>query len=151
MTGSIPRKGRYGIDAPYAPALMAFGLAACLGLAVFAHARQFWFSAAILALILGCYLHTTLRGKFIAWARVLDAARLRGDERVLDLGCGRGAVLLLLAQRLPRGSAVGIDIWSGRDQSGNAMQATLANAAAEGVADRIELQTADMRALLSEP
>ena len=35
-------------------------------------------------------LHTTLRGKFVAWAELLDKLGLRGDERILDLGCGRG-------------------------------------------------------------
>jgi SAM-dependent methyltransferase len=83
------------------------------------------------------------RGKFEVWARLLTGLGLRGDERVLDLGCGRGAVLLIAAKLVPRGSAVGVDIWRA-DQTGNSMQATLANAAAEGVADRVELHTRDM-------
>jgi arsenite methyltransferase len=43
------------------------------------------------------YLDTTLCGKFTVWSRLLDRLGLRGDERVLDLGCGRGAVLLAAA------------------------------------------------------
>jgi ubiquinone/menaquinone biosynthesis C-methylase UbiE len=82
-------------------------------------------------------------GKFEVWARLLTGLALRGDERVLDLGCGRGAVLLAAAKLLPRGSAVGVDIWR-PDQTGNCSEATLANAEAEGVADRIELHTRDM-------
>jgi ubiquinone/menaquinone biosynthesis C-methylase UbiE len=39
-----------------------------------------------------------------------------------------------------------VDIWRA-DQTGNSMQATLANADAEGVADRIELHTQDMTGL----
>ena len=54
----------------------------------------------ILAGIVGSFFYTTRRGKFIAWADLLDQLNLRGDERILDLGCGRGAVLLLAAQRL---------------------------------------------------
>src|SRR5262249_31145214 len=61
--------------------------------------------------------------------------------------CGRGAVLLMTAKRLTTGRAVGVDLWRRGDQSGNAAAATLRNAAAEGVADRIELHTADMTAL----
>ncbi|HEU0114666.1 MAG TPA: class I SAM-dependent methyltransferase, partial [Thermomicrobiales bacterium] len=72
---------------------------------------------------------------------------LRGDERVLDLGCGRGAVLLMAAQLAPRGKAVGVDLWHAADQSGNARSATERNAQVEGVADRVEIETADMRDL----
>lgn len=95
----------------------------------------------------GVYLHTTLRGKLRVWERVLDQADLKGNEQLLDLGCGRGAVLIAAARRLPAGHAVGADLWSGKDQSGNSPEATLANAAAAGVADRVEVHTADMTAL----
>ena len=87
------------------------------------------------------------RGKFLAWTELLDQLNLRGDEHILDLGCGRGAVLLLAAQRLTTGRAVGVDVWRRGDQSGNAAMATRRNALAEGVADRIALHTADMTAL----
>lgn len=56
-------------------------------------------------------------------------------------------VLILAAKRLPAGRAVGVDLWSTVDQSGNREQATLRNAELEGVLDRIELRTADMRQL----
>lgn len=104
-------------------------------------------SAIILAGILAFYLHTTLRGKFATWHDLLGAQSWRGDEHVLDLGCGRGAVLLMVAGHLPRGRATGIDIWSSKDQSGNGIEVTTRNAASEGVADRVDLKTGDMRAL----
>ena len=56
-------------------------------------------------------------------------------------------MLLLAAQRLTTGRAVGVDLWRRGDQSGNAAEATRRNALAEGVADRVELHTADMTAL----
>jgi ubiquinone/menaquinone biosynthesis C-methylase UbiE len=96
---------------------------------------------------LGFYLHGTLRGKFVLWAGLLDSLNLRGDERILDMGCGRGAVLLMAAQRLITGRAVGVDQWRTIDQSGNSAEATQRNAVAEGVADRVELHTGDMKAL----
>lgn len=92
------------------------------------------------------YMYATRSGKFVVWERVLRDLRLVGDETVLDLGCGRGAVLLAAAKRLPRGRAIGVDLWQA-DQTDNSQQATLANAVAEGVADRIEVHTADMTAL----
>ncbi|GAB3346151.1 class I SAM-dependent methyltransferase [Lysobacter tyrosinilyticus] len=143
----LPRKGAYGIDAPMVPLLMAIGTALSFVLLLATPLRGLWLTGAVLLLSVVCYLHSTWRGKFLVWNSLLDGAELRGDERVLDLGCGRGAVLLLAAQRVPRGSAVGIDIWSTADQSGNAIAMTERNAIAEGVADRVELQTADMREL----
>lgn len=34
---------------------------------------------------------------------------LRGDERILDIGCGDGKVTAQIAQRVPRGSVLGVD------------------------------------------
>ena len=41
--------------------------------------------------------------------------------------------------------AVGIDLWSARDQSGNRSEATLQNARLEGVEERVKVVTGDMR------
>jgi trans-aconitate 2-methyltransferase len=40
---------------------------------------------------------------------VVGRLELRGDESVLDLGCGTGRVTALLLERLPRGRAVAVD------------------------------------------
>ena len=136
----------YGIDAPLVPTLMVLGGFALLGLSVFAGPAPA-VSAAFLFFGAGSFLYTTRIGKRRAWDRVLDTAGLKGTERVLDVGCGRGLVLLAAARRLPAGRAVGIDLWQTQDQSGNARDTTLRNATAEGVADRIELHTGDMRTL----
>jgi ubiquinone/menaquinone biosynthesis C-methylase UbiE len=42
--------------------------------------------------------------------RVLKDLRLRGDECVLDAGCGTGKLTDLLLQNLPRGRVVGLDL-----------------------------------------
>jgi len=44
------------------------------------------------------------------WARELIARlQLRGDERILDVGCGDGKVTAEIARAVPRGTAVGVD------------------------------------------
>ena len=40
---------------------------------------------------------------------VIDRLDLRGDERVLDAGCGTGRVTALLLERLPHGHVIAVD------------------------------------------
>lgn len=141
------RRGSYGIDAPYAPAFMALVTVAIVVVGIVSGDWRRAIPALFPLAFLCVYLHSTVRGKFMVWAELLEKAQLRGDERILDMGCGRGAVLLMAAQHLTTGQAVGVDLWRSVDQSGNAMEATQRNAVAEGVADRVELYTGDMTAL----
>ena len=86
-------------------------------------------------------------GKVREREQLLDTLTWRGDEQVLDVGCGRGLMLIGAARRLRTGRAAGIDLWRREDLAGNAPEATLANASAERVEDRVTLETADMRTL----
>jgi len=44
------------------------------------------------------------------WGRaVLERLDLRGDETVLDAGCGTGKLTAVLLERLPRGRVIGVD------------------------------------------
>jgi arsenite methyltransferase len=141
------RRGSYGIEAPYAPAFFAVVAALELAFAVISRNLRVLLGALFIPTVLGFYLHATLRGKFVVWAELLERLHLRADERILDMGCGRGAVLLMAAQYLTTGRAVGVDLWRSADQSGNSADAARRNAIAEGVADRVELHTGDMTAL----
>ncbi|MFF5207629.1 class I SAM-dependent methyltransferase [Streptosporangium sp. NPDC000396] len=146
-------RASYGVDAPMVLAGLALGGVAELGVAAACFAAG-WTILAVILLVGGLmlvagaafYAHTTLRGKFRVWDAELDALGLAGDERVLDLGCGRGLVLIKAAARVPAGHATGVDLWTS-DQSGNSQDAAFANARTEGVAGRVELVTGDMRAL----
>lgn len=42
--------------------------------------------------------------------KVLERAQVRGDERVMDAGCGSGRLTAKLLERLPRGEVVGVDL-----------------------------------------
>jgi SAM-dependent methyltransferase len=147
-------RGDYGFDASHIPIGLAIAAVLAGGIAAILFASSWpWLAgfslaiAVVFALSTISFVWTTRRGKFIVWDELLDGLALRGDERLLDVGCGRGMVLILAAKRLPAGRAVGIDLWSTADQSGNSEQATLHNAELEGVRDRIEVRTADMRQL----
>jgi ubiquinone/menaquinone biosynthesis C-methylase UbiE len=78
---------------------------------------------------------------------LIDSLKLNGAETVLDVGCGRGLLLIEAAKHLPNGKAIGVDLWQMVDQSGNRPQVTLENARAEGVYERVEVKTGDMRDL----
>ena len=60
---------------------------------------------------------------------VIDRLELRGDETVLDAGCGSGRVTRLLLERLPRGRVIAVDVVAGDGRSARASE--LAGAAAD--------------------
>lgn len=78
--------------------------------------------------------------------QIFDSLALRGDEKVLDVGCGSGLLLNEAAKRLTSGKATGIDIWAPHSGGGN-YALLMKNSQAEGVADKIEFKQADVRKL----
>ena len=76
-------------------------------------------------------------GKFRHRDFMLNLHTWRGDENVLDVGCGRGLLLAGAARRLAAasgtGHATGIDVWSNVDMGGNSPAATQHNLDLEGV------------------
>jgi SAM-dependent methyltransferase len=151
-----PERADYGIDAPTVIRNLLLGALLSAAVAVVAstgvvHAPALRATAIVMVAVclaeVGLMTWSSRAGKLRLRDRLLDGLALRGDERVLDVGCGRGLLLIGAARRLPAGRAVGIDLWQARDLSGNAMERTLANARAEGVAERVEVHTGDMRTM----
>lgn len=85
-------------------------------------------------------------GKFRHRDFMLGMHRWRGDENVLDVGCGRGLLIAGAAKRIAElnggGRVTGIDIWSNTDMAGNSAAATEHNLHLEGVAQICSLVSA---------
>jgi len=156
-----PTRPNYGLDAPGVVRNLTFIGAVLVLFAMlsgtiapdsrFAILRQlqfaFWAPGLSLLLTAAVMVWGSRVGKRRFRDRILDAVPWRGDEQVLDVGCGHGLMLIGAAKRLTIGKAVGIDLWQKEDQAGNSPEATMANARIEGVADRVELKDGDARKL----
>ncbi len=151
-------RGDYGIDAPWVPWLWIGISAASIAVGVaFAVWDGGWWMTALSAYFAACavlnllgaalYWYASLRGKFVIWDRRLRGASLRPGEEALDLGCGRGAVSIMIAARFPDVRVTGIDLWRTVDQSGNSREAATDNATLNDVDDRIRFDTGDMTRL----
>ena len=124
------QKADYGIDAPHTVRNAALAGAAALvvgiGLSLTRSPSQptlvnvarilGFFIGAILLPLAGAQILFSKVGKFLERDRLLDSILWRGDETVLDVGCGRGVLLVGAAKRLRTGRAVGVDIWQSKDQ-----------------------------------
>ena len=150
----------YGIDAP--PVVRNLALIGTLGIILGIIFSRVTILSPILTALLriwgiwagGSMLITSLlmvwsskAGKLRKREMLIESLRLKGNETVLDVGCGRGLLLNEAAKHLPNGKAIGVDLWQTMDQSGNKPEVTWENARAEGVAERVEIKTGDMRDL----
>ena len=116
------------------PAGAMFGVLGVIGLGFLALAGAWWW--------------TSKNGKLKLRDEIIDGLNLRGDEKVLDVGCGRGLLLVGAAKKLVKGKVTGVDIWSPDDLSGNTKEATLANVKAEGISpEKVKIETGDATAL----
>jgi len=150
------RKANYGLDAPglvrffliFGFVLLASGIALIIwrknGLLV-AVGFTIFFPGLIFFLEGWLMIFSSKVGKLRARDRLLDDLHLSGNETVLDVGCGRGLLLIGAAKRLANGKAVGLDLWSQHDLADNRSTATMENARIEGVEQRVEVHNGDMR------
>jgi arsenite methyltransferase len=136
----------YGIDAPAVLRNLFLSGALCLivGLQPYrVHVGSLTISRNTFLATGGClvaegllYLLYVKVGKLRHRDHLLALHRWRGDEQVLDVGCGRGLLLAGAAKLVPDGHATGIDLWSNVDMGQNSPEATLRNLEIEGVAAR---------------
>ena len=82
----------------------------------------------------------SLFGKYKHRDRMLNLITWRGDEQALDIGTGKGLLMIGAAKKLTTGKSIGIDIWNEEDLSGNNIDNAIKNAEIEEVADKIEIE-----------
>lgn len=152
----------YGLDAPLLVKRMFTRAAwtAAIGIAVFLINKNdnpgpagtllavFLAIAAIFAAIGGFMVWSSRTGKLQLRDALLDSLDLKGEEKILDAGCGLGLMAIGAAKRLKSGKVTGVDIWDATVLSGNSSDAAKANAKLEGVADKVRLETGDIRKLV---
>lgn len=145
----MARRPDYGIDAPVrvrrlvVTSLLGAAVAAggaFVGLTLVVVAIAALVAVAGGAAAVAC-LATSRIGKLREREHLLDLAELVGDEVLLDVGCGRGLLVVGAAKRLPAGEAVGVDKWSRKDLSSNTPAGPLHNARVEGV--KVQIETGD--------
>lgn len=148
VTTSTATRTDYGIDAPAVMRnLFLFGTL-CLLFGIFAPSplhigpislvsQSFLWPAGFLLAEAFLFLLYVKYGKFRHRDFILGMHTWRGDENVLDVGCGRGLLLAGAAKRIAAasgtGHATGIDVWSNVDMGGNSEAATQHNLDLEGV------------------
>jgi len=152
-------RSNYGIDSPamvvaevalaggacgVAVALLLLGSPHLLGIPLWAIAGALGLYLAVMAVGM---LQYSMRGKLLLRDRLLRSIQWSGHERVLDVGCGRGLLLIGAARQLTDGTAIGVDRWVRGAVSGNRPEAALRNATLEGVADRVAVRDGDARDL----
>jgi arsenite methyltransferase len=158
---STYRRADYGLDAPGLQLAARYGgvIAVVIGRMLSEHGVMnsvswatkagtslMWTGASFFLLSAAMYLSSRF-GKLVLRDAILRSMDWRGDEQVLDVGCGHGLMLIGAAKRLTSGRAIGVDVWSQRDQKNNSAEAALENAKIEGVAERVEVRDSDARQL----
>ncbi|HYV90734.1 MAG TPA: class I SAM-dependent methyltransferase [Chitinophagales bacterium] len=82
----------------------------------------------------------SMYGKLRHRNRILNMIAWKGNEMVLDVGTGRGLLMIGAAKKLTTGKSTGIDIWNAEDLTKNNIENTINNAVLEGVKDRVEVK-----------
>lgn len=144
-------KPDYGIDGSpmmfaglFAAEVILFGTGGVLitfhSLMIKILAAVLFLAGLLLGFIILIYIIYEKGGKLAHRDRLLSMVNWNGSETVLDIGTGRGLLMIGAAKKLDKGKATGIDIWRQEDMLDNTYKNTMRNAGLEGVLEKIEIK-----------
>lgn len=152
MSNTNCPKPNYGIDAP--PIIYGLIISAVLIIAIswygYNNINKYIFTTLIISAIINLVfailmVYSSKIGKLVMRDFIVAKLNLQGHEQILDVGCGRGLLLIAIAKKLNQnGKSFGIDLWSKKDLSNNNPSYTTQNAIIESVENKIELVTGNM-------
>jgi arsenite methyltransferase len=144
------KKANYGIDAPgvvrniFLIAFISFFLSVIFhtNKITFVHINPMSFVTAGISAVVcaSLMLNYSLYGKYKYRERLLNQVKWKGDEQVLDVGTGKGLLMVGAAKKLTTGKSFGIDIWNKQDLTGNNLSNALHNAFLEGVTQKVQVE-----------
>lgn len=100
-------------------------------------------SGLLFALFIVTFVIYETGGKLRYRDKLLSMVDWKGNEAVLDVGTGRGLLMIGAAKKLDTGKAVGIDIWRQEDMMNNTYNNAMRNAELERVTKKIEIKNVD--------
>jgi ubiquinone/menaquinone biosynthesis C-methylase UbiE len=138
----------------------------CGGISVIAgyyRGHKIWLDIGLIVIVYGIFqtvghflgVYVIPENRVTKAARIADMLNLSGNEKILDVGTGRGLHAIEFAKRLTAGKVIAIDIWNKRLRStlkhydftsysfGHFLQRTVENANIEQVAHKISFQNMD--------
>jgi arsenite methyltransferase len=84
-------------------------------------------------------------GKVRASTEMLRRLNWNGIDRVLDIGCGHGMLMLLVNKCNPDAQLIGMDVWNADSQYENSESMLWKNLDGAGIAKRCSVETMDIR------
>ena len=101
------------------------------------------FLSLIFVTVLATGLWSSRIGKLNLRDKVIAEINLKGNEHVLDIGCGRGLLTVGIARKLTTGKVIGLDHWKSTLEYNYTRQMAEYNIASEGVGNVSEVIDGD--------
>lgn len=142
---------KYGLQAPRHLAILAFwAIGSALAMTLVPYWWRFLF---LIPLAYFAYHFILTIVSSTGWyrerlnRRVLELSGASQNDRVLDIGCGGGALSIAFAEGIGQGEVWGVDIWNKAQLAASSPGRALQNAKEKGMGHLVNVASADARQL----